>query len=277
MYRERPAPNLDRLSVFIGVIVLTPVLIRFVNASPRRFDFDVLGSPVSFEVTSTWLTVAMLTALSCMGANAVIRAHDRMLQPDPPRTFTYWILPGLTAFNAALLLERAPTWPLWWAGLLLTGSAIAMVVLAEFATVDPYALGYARARLILNIVAYALAFTSFALIYGSRGRSVITASAISAVGLILAFELLNTTEVSMRRTLLFALVAALLLGESAWALNYWQLTTLAGGMILLLVFYTIVGVVQQLLLGRLMRRTLAEFAVVAAIAFVLILRLNAQF
>jgi hypothetical protein len=277
MYRERTAPNLDRLSVFIGVIVLTPVLIRFVNASPRRFDLDVLGSPISFEMTDTWLTVVMLSALTCMGTNAVIRAHPIILQSRSPRTFTYWILPGLTAFNAALLLERAPTWPLWWAGLLLTGSAIAMVVLAEFATVDPYALGYARARLILNIVAYTLAFTSFALIYDSRGRSVITASAVSAVGFVLAFELLNTTEVPMRRTLLYAFLTGLLLGESAWAINYWQLATLAGGMILLLVFYTIVGVVQQLLLQRLTRRTLAEFAVVVVIAFALILRLNAQF
>jgi hypothetical protein len=277
MVRERPAPNVDRLSVFIGVIVLTPVLVRFVNVSPQRVDFSVLGSPVSFEMTGTWLTVAMVTTLSAMGANAVIRTHPRMSQPAPPRTFTFWILPGLTGLIAALLLERAQTWPLWWAGLLLTGLAIALVVLSEFATVDAYVLGFARSRLILNVVAYTLAFISFTLIYGTRGRSVITASAVSLVGLVLAFELLNTTEVSFRRTLLYALLTALLLGETAWALNYWQMSGVAGGLIMLLVFYTIVGVVQQLLLDRLTRRTLAEFAVVAAIAFVLILRLNVQF
>lgn len=275
MIAERPSPNLDRLSVFIGVIVLTPVLIRFVNISPRTLGFDVLGSPISFEMTGTWLTTTLLTTLSCMGANAVIRTHPRMSQPDPPPAFIYWILPGLTGLNAAVLLDRAPTWPLWWAGLLLTGSAIALVVLAEFATVDPMQLGYARSRLILNVVAYALAFTSFSLVYGTRGRSVITAPAISAVGFVLAFELLNTTEVRMRHALLYSLFTALLLGESAWALNYWRLSTLAGGMVLLLLFYTVVGVIQQLLLERLTRRTLIEFAVVSAVAFFLIWRLNA--
>jgi hypothetical protein len=219
----------------------------------------------------------MLATLSSMGANAVIRAHPRISQPDSPRTFAFWILPGLTGLIAALLLERAQTWPLWWTGLLLTGSAIALVVLAEFATVDPYALGYARARLILNVVAYTLAFVCFALVYGTRGRSAITASAVSIVGFLLAFELLNTTEVPMRRAGLYALLAALLLGESAWALNYWQLSAPAGGLVLLLIFYTVVGVVQQLLLDQLTGRTLSEFAVVAAIAFVLILRLNTQF
>ena len=276
-YSERPTPNLDRLSVFIGVIVLTPVLIRFVNTSPRTISFAVLGSPVSFEMTGAWLTTVMLLAMSCMGANAVIRAHPRMALPDPPRAFTFWILPGLAGLNAGILLARAPTWPLWWAGLLLTGSAIALIVLSEFSTVDPDVLGYARSRLILNLVAYALAFISFTLIYGTRWRSFVTAPAVSLVGFVLAFELLNTTEVPMRRATVYGLLTAILLGECAWALNYWRLSSLAGGLIMLLIFYTIVGIAQQVLLSRLTQRTLAEFAVVGAVTFLLILRLNAQF
>ena len=105
MFNERPFTDRDRLSVLIGVIVLTPVLIRFVNVPSRTISFDLLGSPISFEMTNTWLTVTLLPALSCMGANAVIRAHPRMSQANPPRAFTYWILPGLTGLNAALLLE----------------------------------------------------------------------------------------------------------------------------------------------------------------------------
>ena len=46
-------------------------------------------------------------------------------------------------------------------------------------------------------------------------------------------------------------------------------------MILLLIFYAVVGIVQQILLNRLTRRTLIEFAVVTAVTFFLILRLNA--
>lgn len=275
MFSERPSLDRDRLSVFIGVIVLTPVLIRFVNVPSRTISFDLLGSPIAFNMTSTWLMVTMLPALSCMGANAVIRTHPHMSRPDPLRAFIYWILPGLTGLNAALLLERAPTWPLWWAGLALTGFAITLVVAGEFSTIDPYMLGYPRARLTLNVIAYALAFTSFTLIYNSRGRSLLTAPAVSAVGVILAFELLNTTEVRLRQAALYGLLTGLILGESAWALNYWRLTALTGGMIMLLIFYIVVGIVQQILLNQLARRTLIEFAIVTAVALVLILRLNA--
>jgi hypothetical protein len=251
------------------------VLIRFVDIPPRTVSFDILGSPISFEMTSTWLTVLMLPALSSMSANAVMRTHPRMSRPDSPPIFTYWILPGLTGLNAAALLERAPTWPLWWAGLVLTGLLITLVIVAEFSAVDPDILGYPRARLILNVIAYALAFTSFALIYSGRWRSVLTAPAVSAVGVMAAFELLNTTEVRLRQALFYGLLTGLLLGESAWAINYWRLSALAGGMIMLLVFYVVVGVAQQILLNRLTRRTLIEFAIVTAVAFLLILRLNA--
>lgn len=274
MLNERPAPNKDRLSVLIGVIILTPVLIRFVNVPSRLISFDLLGSPISFEITSTWLVVTMLPALSAMGANAVIRTHPRMHQPEPPHAFIYWILPAMTGLNAALLLERAPNWPLWWAGLILTGLAITLVIAAEFSTVDPYVLGYPRARLTLNVIGYTLAFTTFALIYDSRGRSVITASAITLVGMILAFELLQTTEVRLPKVGLYALATGLILGESAWALNYWRLSALAGGMILLLIFYVLVGIAQQILLNQLTRRTLIEFAVVTIVAFFLILQLG---
>jgi hypothetical protein len=274
MFNERPSPDRDRLSVLIGIIVLTPVLIRFVNVPPRTISLDMLGSPISFNMTSMWLTVTMLPALSCMAANAVIRAHPRMSQPDPPRAFIYWILPGLTGLDAALLLEQAPTWSMWWAGLALTGLVITLVIVTEFSTVDPYTLGYPRVRLILNVIAYALAFASFALIYSSRGRSALTAPAVSAVAAVLAFELLNTTEIRLRQDLLYSLLIGLLLAESAWALNYWRLSALAGGMILLLTFYVLVGTVQQALLNRLTRRTLIEFALVTAVAFILVLRLN---
>lgn len=275
MLTERPSPDRDRLSVLIGVIVLTPVLIRFINIPARKISLDLLGSPVSFEMTSIWITSTMLTALSCMSANAIVRTHPRMFQPNPPRLFMYWILPGLTGLNAALLLSRISTWPMWWAGLVLTGSAITLVVVSEFSAVDPFTLGYARARLTLNVIAYILAFSSFTLIYGTRGRSVLTATAISAIGMALALELFNTTEAGLDRALLYGFITGLLLGESAWALNYWHMSTLAGGMVLLLVFYVVVGIVQQILLERLTRRMLVEFAIVAAFAFALIMRLGA--
>jgi hypothetical protein len=60
------------------------------------------------------------------------------------------------------------------------------------------------------------------------------------------------------------------LGQVTWALNYWLLPGLTGGLLLLLIFYLMVGIAQQGLQGRLTRRVLLEFGIFALIALILI-------
>jgi len=63
----------------------------------------------------------------------------------------------------------------------------------------------------------------------------------------------------------------LILGQVTWALNYWSsLNKLTGGLLLLLIFYVLVGIAQQGLQNRLNRRVLVEFAVFAVVALLLI-------
>jgi hypothetical protein len=71
-------------------------------------------------------------------------------------------------------------------------------------------------------------------------------------------------------TWLLAAVVALVLGELTWALNALGLSALAGGSLLLLVFYTFTGVAQQALAGRLNRRIVLEFGAVAAAGLLLL-------
>jgi hypothetical protein len=82
---------------------------------------------------------------------------------------------------------------------------------------------------------------------------------------------LSVADVQFRRVLLFAAIVGLITGESTWALNYWQISAWAGGLFLLLIFYTAVNVAHQHLLERLSGSILAEFAVVAVIVLTIIL------
>ncbi len=61
-----------------------------------------------------------------------------------------------------------------------------------------------------------------------------------------------------------------MLGEVTWALNYWVLPGLTGGLLLLLIFYLLIGIAQHGLQGRLTRRVMIEFAVFAVVALILI-------
>jgi hypothetical protein len=68
----------------------------------------------------------------------------------------------------------------------------------------------------------------------------------------------------------FAGAVGLIVGESTWVLNYWQISGWAGGLLLLLIFYVTVNVAHQYLLERLKTSILVEFAVVTIIVLTII-------
>ena len=63
-------------------------------------------------------------------------------------------------------------------------------------------------------------------------------------------------------------VVALTLGQVTWALNYWVLGALTGGAILLIVFYTVTGVIRSYLDGTLAPSVLSEHLAVVGVGLV---------
>jgi hypothetical protein len=261
----------NRLSVLVAVLLLGSVLLRFIELPEHVWELEPLGSPLEVHVTGTWLLVTLMVGLVCTGTNLILHDHPHLSEHTGRPIYVSWILPGVLAGLLAYLLARAPTWPLWVGGLILVGVGISLAVSAEYTAVSPNAPGYPVARLGLNVLAYLLAFTLFAIIYNTRSRSLVTATLTLFTGTLLALDLLSVADVQFRRVLLFAAIVGLITGESTWALNYWQISAWAGGLFLLLIFYTAVNVAHQHLLERLSGSILAEFAVVAVIVLTIIL------
>ena len=151
---------------------------------------------------------------------------------------------------------------------------LSLIIVAEYRTVDPSDPRYNLARLGLNVAAYLIALVLFALIYRIKARALLSATATAAGSGLLALELLRDTRQSPRRTGLYALIVGLVMGEVIWALNYWRMRSLTAGMSLLLAFYVLTGLSQQAVLGRLSRRVLLEFGLVALVGVALLLWLS---
>ncbi len=261
----------NRLSVLVAVLLLGSVLLRFIELPEHVWELEPLGSPLEIHVTGTWLLVTLMVGLVCTGTNLILHDHPHLREHTGRPIYVSWILPGVLAGLLAYLLARAPTWPLWVGGLILVGVGISLAVSAEYTAVSPDSPGYPMARLGLNVLAYLLAFTLFAIIYNTRSRSLVTATLTLFTGTLLALDLLSVADVEFRRVLLFAGIVGLITGESTWALNYWQISAWAGGLFLLLIFYTAVNVAHQHLLERLSGSILAEFAIVAVVVLTIIL------
>ncbi len=263
----------DRLSVLLAVLILGNVLFRFIELPGHVYRVQALGSPLEIHASGTLLLITLMVGLACTGTTLVLHDHPLLLE-HPERSVTIaWILPGVLAGLSGHLLSLAPTLSIWLGGLVIFGISIGLTVSAEHAAIHPDAPSYAVARLALNALAYLMAFMLFVIIYQTRSRSLMTATLTLLVATLLAVDLLSVADVRVGRLLPFAGIVGLIIGESTWALNYWQISGWVGGLLLLLVFYISINVAHQHLVERLSMSTLVEFtAVTVAVLLVVLIR-----
>jgi hypothetical protein len=269
---EKEISCYERVSVFVSLIVLGLAFLPEIELPTRTFSFYVLGSLASVRLSVTWLMAILLASLACTGTDSLVRSHPLVRRGESRYTFTFWALPGLSVVAVTLILPLAPNRPYWLGGLALTALLLLLSAVAQYHTVDPADPSYRLARLALNIFVYLVALSLFTLIYGSKARSLLSATTTAAVGGLLALELLRGVPHNLRLTALYALITGLALAEITWALNYWTVGRLTGGLFLLLVFYLVTGLSREGLLRRLNRRALVEFSLVALVGLGLIIK-----
>lgn len=289
----------DRASVMIWVILMGLAAQRFLVLPERALTTEVLGSPVTLTITANTLLAVLLMGLVATGTEAIVRAHplgeayddrrrhrvassatptrapapltaDERLRLFRPSHWVYWGAPTGLILVAVFLLPYAPSTAYWVLGLIAVGVALGLTVAGIYYTIDPFQRGYRRARLGLNAITYALALLLFLVVYRTRERSIISATQVLLVSSLLALELLRSTG---RPTILIAIYAGitgLILGQATWVLNYWRLNSLTGGLVLLVLFYDIVGLSQHALQGKLRRRIVLEYALITITAMALI-------
>ena len=237
------------------------------------FSLNALGSPVSLPLSATTLSAVFLALLAGVGAENVVRIHPRFLANGAAhgRSLVFWALPMALTSIAVVLLPEAPTSAVQVVALLISGGLLALTFFCLYATVERGRPGFRRARLTLDILAYGSALLLFLFVYQTRTRSLLSGTLVALTAALLAIEILRNSSEQSGSVVNYSLIVGLILGQVTWALNYWLLPGLTGGLILLLIFYILVGIAQQGIQGRLTRRVLIEFVVFAAIAVVLIM------
>jgi hypothetical protein len=266
-------PIYERISALVSMTLLGLVAYFLIELPSRAIELALWGSPLTLLVSKWWLMALLLGGLAATGAWGVVGAHPSLPRQTSGYAVAFWSLPSLLVILATLWLPLLVAILNWWlAGIGLVGVLLWFVVLAEYHTIDPRDPHYELSRLWLNLVAYGVAFGFFVIIYQTRARSILSATEVLLVSGLLATSLLRAGPAQTGRTWLFAGITALTMGQSMWALNFWRVPPLTAGLGLLLIFYIVTGLAQQQLLGRLTRRALVEFTVVATIGLFVILR-----
>lgn len=271
--RYRARVPFEQLSLLVSMNVLGLTLSLLVALPERKLEFAFLGSQAGLAFTGAWLFALLLSVMTAAGVESIMRAHPRVHLSATQYTIILWILPCILVAGAALILPLVRDNGLFaFATIAAAGVLLVLVVLGEYLTIDLQDPAYAFARLGLNLAVYLAAFALFQTIYAIKLRSILSAPLIGIAAALLSLELLRASEADVRRTWLYAATIGLAMGEALWALNYWNVNALVGGVTLLILFYLLTGFAQQYFLRKLNWRTILEFAIVTAFIVLLVAR-----
>lgn len=174
------------------------------------------------------------------------------------------ILPAALALAAPSVAHELGNGPLRLLGVFGPGALLYGLILGEYLLIQPSeAASSQMARLVLTVAAYGIALAYYLLIYEIKERAVESAPLAAIVSGALALRLLTLDRPHDRKAALYAVVAGLAMAEMLWPLNYWMLNLTAGGLMLLLAFYVLVGIMRQMLAGQFSQAMLLEYGSVS--------------
>lgn len=258
-------PSMDRLGITVSLVTLGLALSLLIPLPPLEYPLIVLGSELTLRFSGPAQLAAILTPLVWGGVDAIMRSHPLVHDRHLAYTVTFWVLPSLVILASVILLQDLR----WWGHQIMligfTGLALSVLIVSQYRSIDSSEGCYRAARLVLNAMAYVASLVLFTALYGSRVRSVVSATGVLVASSMFALELLRNTQGPIGRTWLYAILTGILMGELTWALNYCSIDGRVGGALLLLAFYTLTGLVQQYLWGSLTRRVVLEFGAVCTL------------
>lgn len=225
---------------------------------------------LAIEPTQNWLLL-LLAGLVALGTDAVVRTHPRARFKRLDDTALFLFVPVLFTLSLGLFLEEVVEG--YWSLLAGLGSAIpfAIVLQAEYNSVDRRLRAYGGARLILNVTTYVIAFLFYATIYDFDLSLAAVIFATGVVSLLMAIEILREEALETPRTLLYSIAIGVLLAEAALALHFLPLEGALAAVFLLLAFYLMTGLMHNYLGDRLSLRTAGEFSGIALLGLLIVI------
>lgn len=260
-----------RLGVVSGGLLLALALARLLEAPARPYQITVLGSPLGFTLAESTVMMLILAGMAASGMDWLIRTHPRFRKGNVGRTVPFWIVPSLLVLALSAWLGGIENVGLWTLGLLAAALLVPLALTAEYASLSPDFRHHAGLRWLYGVLLHLVAMIALFVIYDARLRGLVAGPLVFLATALLSARLFSVLTGDLRAALLYGAVVGVLLAQLVWMINYWPLSGLQGGLLLLLAFYVLSGLLQQNLSGEFGRRVALEYAGVALVALAAIL------
>ena len=252
--RGQNLPNIDHLSVLAAMIVLAYILGRFIDLPSWQISRQLPGLYIEFTISVNMVTALLVACMTAAGANWLMRGHP---EAHGKYSLEHAILPALTALVIGIPLGGIPVGLGWWVGLISGAFILVLVLIAEYIAVD-------LADIRLPLASAALSAVSFALF-------LVLAGALRAGGvrllynipaLVLAAWLVSLRVTNLRLhgewTIYESAIIAFVIGQITAAFNYWPLTPITFGLVLMGPSYALISLFCNLIEEKPFRKVIAE-------------------
>jgi hypothetical protein len=281
MNTDGSIPRYDRIVSLVLLVLLSMAVVFLIDINPNIIRARLGGDlPV---ITVSWLILAAIVILVSSGADLFTRDHPQVharplwvvnlgftvLELAPG----FWILPALsvvTTFTFFRLFSGGLQMLAFVLALIATGILLLATLVAQHYSMDRQPDIRQIALTVLQGLALLMAFGLFSAIYYARLRTLYSATMVASIGTLLAYAQLQWT-LTRANLWILSLVVGLILAQTLWALNYWAAPFLLGGALLLVIFYVVVGMLQNALSERSSNRAYYEYAIIGSLLMISII------
>jgi len=246
-------------------IAVKLVLFNF-HFSIKLFIFGIIMTAVylmyiAIEPTPRWLLL-LAGIVAILGGDGVLRNNwpevfknrNNLIETAP-----YLFLPSILTFAIPLLIEHNLRGYYAILMAIVGGIFFTTVMGASSISVNKKAPNFYLARIVSTFGVYFTGFTFFSLTYFLNlglGQIVFITG---VVGFMLGMEIFRERQVNHWETLLFSITTGIILAEFRWVSHYMSFENYVAGLMLLLVFFIIAGLLLNHQVGNLTRRTIIHY------------------
>ena len=265
MNEQKYLPNPDRVGVLTSTVLLAFALNHLIQSPGFNLEIQLPGFFLSLPLNISSAMSLMTAGLTATGMDWLLRDHPAL---NGRATFQWWILPTLTTFVVGVPLQILPQGAAWWVGFGVGGAFLFLVFLAEYIVVDSGAPYYATAMAGLTAISYTLFFLLTVALRYSDARLFLMVPALFLAAALASLRILHL-RLSGRWEYPWAFGIAFVCIQIAAGLNYWPLSPIQFGLMLIGPLYGLNNLAINLSEDLPTRRAALEPAVATALCWAL--------
>ena len=264
MPETRHLPNIHHISILTASILLAYTLAGFVSLPNRSLELQLPGLFLRFELNAHTAVSLIVAGMTATGADWLIRSHPSFNR----LSIQHWVLPALTAWAIGMILFQQPFSVVWWVTFAVGGSALTLVLTAEYIMVDPEDLRRIPAIIGLTAISFALFLILAITLRASEIRLIFLVPTIIIASFLTTLRTLNL-RLQNKWLYLHSAVIAFAIAQLGAAINYLNIGPVSFGLVLLGPAYALTSFIGGLMEAKSWQSASIEPAFVLGIVWAL--------